>query len=111
MKKDPITKLVKESKLETSDAFTELMMEKLDQQLEKKMRLKLYLLITGIAAFFAITTFVLITSGFTIPAFGLKIQLPKIFSMLIVTMGSFLAVLHLLKLVGISSSREGMAYN
>ncbi|MEL6194430.1 MAG: hypothetical protein AAFR66_20390 [Bacteroidota bacterium] len=111
MKKDPIAKLVKESKLETSDAFTELMMDKLEQQLEKKMRLKLYLLITGVAVFFAITTFILITSSFTIPAFGLKIQLPKMFTMLTITMGGFLAVLHLLKLVGISSSREGMAYN
>ncbi len=111
MKKDPIAKLVKGSKLETSDAFTELMMDKLDQQLERRMRVRLYLLICGIAVFFAITTFVLITSGFTIPAFGLKIQLPKMITMLTITVGGFLAVLHLLKLVGISSSREGMAYN
>lgn len=111
MKKDPIAKLVKESKLETSGAFTELMMDKLEQQLERRMRLRLYLLITGIAVFFAITTFVLITSGFMIPAFGLKIQLPKMFTMLTVTMGGFLAVLHLLKLVGISNSRDEIAYS
>lgn len=111
MKNDPIAKLVKESKLETSDAFTELMMGKLEQQLERRMRLRLYLLITGVAVFFAITTFVLITSGFTVPAFGLKIQLPKMFTMLAITMGGFLAVLHLLKLVGISNRRYDTSYS
>ena len=111
MKNDPIAKLVKESKLETSDAFTELMMDKLDQQLEKRMRIRLYLLITGVAIFFASTTFILITSSFTIPAFGLQIQLPKMLTMLSITMGGFLAVMHLLKLVGISYGRDEIAYS
>lgn len=99
MKDDPIFRLVKESKLETSSAFTEATMEKIERRLESRMKMKIYLLMISVSVLIVLTVFLLISSGFKYIAFGFAVNLPKIVTILIVNLIGYFSIRQLVILL------------
>ncbi len=98
MKNDTIQDLIRESRLKTSDGFTDELMEALDRQIQQKMNTRLYALIAGAGLLFCIVVYALIISGFRIEAFGLSINLPKVLTMLGITIVGYITISHLITL-------------
>lgn len=105
MKKDPIAQLVKESGLKTSPGFTDLTMEKLDRRIQLRIKIKLGLLMTAVVLLGIFVAYRLISAQFSIVVFGLLVELPKIVTMVGISMTCYLMVLHLNMLVRMNSLR------
>ncbi|MCR9253219.1 MAG: hypothetical protein NXI20_22590 [bacterium] len=95
MKKDIIEDLLKESRLETSDDFSIETMRKLDEVLSRRMKVRLYLLMSFVSLVLVAFVVFLIYTGFEIKMFGEIIALPKVASMVIVSILSYLVLGHL----------------
>lgn len=106
MKEDSIKRLMKASKLETSKEFTNLVAEKLDQHLQRRMKFRLYGLIFGVFILFSAMTFSLIASGFSLYAFGIILPLPRIATMVFISMTAYMLVLHLMTLLRLGEGRR-----
>ena len=102
MKEDPIKSLVKKSGLKTSPDFTDLTMERLAHQMQRKYQIKLYILITLVVFISIMGVVVLITSGFRVDIFGKTIDLPRVVTMIGMSMLCYLSVMHLNILAKIS---------
>lgn len=106
MKEDTIKRLLQESKLNTSEGFTDQTMEEIQRRIQHKIRLQLYWLISAIAFLFCLLVFLLISSNFEINTFGIVISLPKILSMLVISMIGYFSILHIANLLRLGSSRR-----
>ncbi|MCB0853515.1 MAG: hypothetical protein KDD63_14915 [Bacteroidetes bacterium] len=95
MKNDPIRRFVKESGLETSEEFVDLTMNRLDKQLQHRMKMKLYLLMAASVLLFTGVVGFLMYSGYSVQAFGLHFILPKIGSMIVISLIGFFVVFYL----------------
>lgn len=95
MKEDPIERLIKESRLETSRGFTDRMMERIEARLQRKLRTRLYLMVVSVVVLCLAGAWALIVSGYRIPVFGLLVSLPKTFTIIGLGMTSCLTLLHL----------------
>lgn len=95
MKKDIIEDLLKESRLETSDDFLIETMSKLDEVLSKRMKVRLYLLMSFVSLVLVAFVVFLIYTGFEIKMFGEIIALPKVASMVVISILSYLVLGHL----------------
>ncbi len=104
MKNDPLEKLIKESGLQTSVEFTEVTMARLDRLVERRLKYKLYLLIAFILLFFVGMAVLLIYSGFQIAAFGVTLNLPKIVTVIGISLIPSLIIMHLYSLIGLDES-------
>ncbi len=95
MKKDNIEDLLKESRLETSDDFSIETMRKLDEVLSRRMKVRLYLLMSFVSLILVAFVGFLIYTGFEISMFGEIIALPKVASMVVFSILGFLILNHL----------------
>ncbi|MEL7122851.1 MAG: hypothetical protein AAFO07_25615, partial [Bacteroidota bacterium] len=95
MKEDPIKRLVKESGLTTSPDFADSTMERLAQRMQRKYQVKLYLLIALVAFISILGVVVLINSGFRVDVFGKTIGLPKVITMIGMSLVCYLSIMHL----------------
>jgi len=103
MKDESIKRLLQASQLQPSEDFTSQLMHELDRQIARKMRVKLYLLMAGISVFFVGIALALIASGFSFRAFGVGGALPKVGTMMGLSVLAFLLlnyVSSLAKLAG-----------
>ena len=101
--KDPIKDLIKESRLETSTWFTQKTMDELDRRIQQKMKRRLYLLIIAVVLLFVVAAYALASAGFKINAFGLLIPLPKLLTMVFISLVSYICILHLFLLLNFGS--------
>ena len=99
MKEDPIKKLIQESKLETSVDFTDRTMDLLERRIQRGIKIKLYLLLSFVTVFFSIIAFTLIQSGFKVDVFGLIILLPKVATMVVISLIGYFVFSHLSLLI------------
>ena len=94
MKEDPIKNLIQQSQLETSDGFSEKTMVLIEQRLQQRMKLRLYLFMSFVVLFFSFLVYLLIAAGFTIDVFGLIVSLPKTITMIVISFGAYLTILQ-----------------
>ncbi|OEK04604.1 hypothetical protein [Roseivirga misakiensis] len=95
MSEDPIKRLIKESRLETSSSFTDDLFQKFEAKQSKKIAKRLYLL-TGLSIlFFMVITLMLMKPEL----FGLSLELPKNGLLMVISLLGFLTVLHLINLI------------
>ena len=90
MKDESIRRLLQSSQLEPSEDFRSQLMEAFDRKVAQKMRLKLYLLMAGITVFFLGIALALVISGFSFQAFGWAGSLPKIGTIIGISILGFL---------------------
>ena len=98
MNEDPIKQWIKASKRETSEAFLEDTLDKLDARIQRRMQTRLYLLIAGVSLFMIVSMIFFLTSGFMIHAFGIVLGLPKYTTMIAISLLSYGLIYYLLKL-------------
>ena len=106
MKNDPIRRLIKESGLETSEEFVDLTMEKLDQRIQQRMKVKLYLLISATVLLFMGMVVFLAYSGYTVNVFGLNLILPKIGTMVGISLVGFFVISYLQMMLNTWSNQK-----
>lgn len=104
MKNDPFKKLISESGLQTSAEFTDFTMAKVDSLVNQRLKHKLYLLIAFIILFFVGMAVLLIYSGFQVTAFGVILNLPKILTVIGISLAPSLFILHLYSLIRLGDS-------
>lgn len=106
MKEDSIKRLMKKSRLETSQGFTDAVTEELDRRVQQKMKRHLYLLISVIVLFFVAVIFALISLEFRLDVFGLIVSLPKIMTMVVVSLTGYFIILHLFTLINLGNIKN-----
>ncbi|MCI4671885.1 MAG: hypothetical protein MRZ79_27330 [Bacteroidia bacterium] len=96
---DKIEDLIKESGKKTTVDFVSRTMLGVEESIQRKLRLRLQLLISFISVLLAAAAWVLIRGGFQVELFGVVLSLPRILTMVIMTAGAFFSILHVLLLV------------
>ncbi len=103
MKEDPIKHLIKASGVETSTDFTQKTIEKMEQRIQGKIKLRIYLLIVVVTLLFMVVGWALVRTGFTVALFGVLVGLPKVITIVLISLLAFLTHSHLLRLLGASA--------
>ena len=106
MKNDPIERLIKESQPKMSEGFTHSVMNRIERRLEKRMKFKVYLLVSAVIVYLIFTFYVLYSSGFTATAFGFEFVLPKVLTVLTLMSVGYFVMGHLIMILKLLSIRS-----
>lgn len=104
VKQDPLAKLMKQSLLETSSTFTDDTIKKLQKEQSIRLRIRLYLLILFVSVMLVISIGMILYTGFQIHVFGWSIQLPKLTTMLSMSVTGYLLIMYLFTLLKCQSA-------
>lgn len=99
MTNDPLEKLIKESQIETSAGFTDLLFEKYQQGLIRKARIRLYMMVLSIVLLFGLSASILIIADFKLMAFGEVIRFSKFGVMIGISGLTFFTILNQINLL------------
>ena len=105
--KDPIKDLIQDSGLEPSEGFSEATMDRLEHRLLARMQWKLHTLIAAVVGFIALVMWNLLSSGFQVKAFGNVIGVPRVLTMVVLSLGTCFVVGHLLLLRRVGQLEKG----
>ncbi len=108
MKKDPIHKLVKEASLETSPDFTDSLLQTLEQGIQKRLQVRLYVLIGTWGLLLVLGVYTLISLEFRLEIWGISVHLPEILTLVLLGMLGNLMTWHLLLLLRLGRGRHIM---
>ena len=106
MNPDPIKHLIKTSGLSTPAHFSDLVLEELDRRMQKRARIKGYILMASVVMLTGILAFFLNNSGFKIRAFDVILVLPKVITMVSLSCLCCFVILHLSVLLQLGNLRN-----
>ena len=111
MNQDPIKHLIKRSGLSAPAHFSDLVLEGLDRRIQKRARIKGYILMASVVVFTAVLAAFLNHLEFKVRAFDVIVVLPKVITILGLNALCCFVILHLSVLLQLGNLRNRVYYD